>query len=254
MSIMKIILSNDDGIDSPGLLALAEILSQDNEVTLIAPERERSAISHAITLREPVILKKKELFNNVSAFAATGTPADCVKIALYALLPKRPDMLIAGINHGTNTSVNVIYSGTMGAVMEGCTEQFPAIGFSLDSHDPDADFEPCRHYIRQMVRRTLSEGLPEGVCLNINFPVRKEFSGVRVVRQCRGRWNERFVCRIDPAGREYYWLTGEFLNYEPDAPDTDEAVMKAGYVSVVPCQIDMTHKDSILKLHNWNDN
>ncbi|MBP5318154.1 MAG: 5'/3'-nucleotidase SurE [Paludibacteraceae bacterium] len=248
-----LLLTNDDGYDAKGLASLVDMLRDFADLVVVAPDGPRSAQANAITVVTPIRIWKLEEREGLVRYKCSGTPADCVKIALYALLPKKPDMLIAGINHGTNTSVNVIYSGTMGAVMEGCTERFPAIGFSLDSHDPNADFEPCRTQIRKMVRRALSEGLPEGVCLNVNFPVRPTFKGVRVVRQCRGRWNERYVRRTDPSGREYFWLTGEFLNYEPDATDTDEAVTKAGYVSVVPCQIDLTHKDSILKLKNWND-
>ena len=248
-----ILITNDDGYEAKGINCLVDMLSDMADLLVVAPDGPRSAQSKAITVVTPLRVRKLEERPGLTRYSCNGTPTDCVKIALYSLVYRKPDLLLAGINHGSNSSSNVIYSGTVGAVMEGCTEQFPAVAFSLDSHAADADFAPCRAVIRKMVARVLREGLPKRVCLNVNFPVRETFRGVRVVRQCDGRWMERFEKHQDPAGHDYYWLTGDFVNFEPDAEDTDEWAMRNGYVSVVPCQVDLTHYGSMQQLKDWNE-
>ena len=248
-----ILITNDDGFEAKGLQTLTSMLAGMADLFVVAPDKPRSAQAKAITVETPLRVRLLEERPGLTRYRCSGTPVDCAKIGFYSLVPRKPDLLLSGINHGSNSSANTIYSGTVGAALEGCSEDIPAIAFSLDSHDPDADFAPCGDTVRRMVERALRGGLPCGVVLNVNFPVAASFKGVRVVRQCRGRWAERFVKRTDPAGRDYYWLTGEYVNYEPDSTDTDEWAVRNGYVSIVPCHADLTRYDSIEPLSDWNE-
>lgn len=248
----QILVTNDDGISAKGIHCLVEGIKHLGDITVVAPDGPRSAQSNAITVHDPLRYWKQYEEPGVVAYRCNGTPSDCVKIGAHSIMKRTPDLLVSGINHGSNTSVNVIYSGTMGAAFDGCMMGIDSIGLSLCSHDPDADFSEAVRYSVPIVEKVLREGLPHDICLNVNFPYIPRLRGLRVARQCRGRWLERFEERVDPLGRKYAWLTGEFLNMEPDATDTDEAVVAAGYGSVTPCHLDVTDYGHIKKMASFS--
>ena len=247
-----ILVTNDDGINARGINALVEAVCPLGDVVVVAPDGPRSAQSNASTVNTPLRIWKHFEKDGLSMFRCNGTPADCVKIGLYRVLDRKPDVVVSGINHGSNSSISVIYSGTMGAVFEACIEGIPAAGFSLCSFDPRADFTEAINYSAMITKKILDEGLPKDVCLNVNIPECGHIKGMKISRQCYGRWQERFVLREDPAGNNYFWLTGDFTDHEPDAEDTDEAVMRSGFVSVVPCRVDMTDYEAVKSLQSWN--
>ena len=240
-----IFVTNDDGYMSKGFRAAVNLAREFGEVIAIAPERVQSGMSQAITINSPLFLRLTEESEGLKIYALSGTPVDCSKIAFDHLFKERKvDLVISGINHGSNAAINVMYSGTMGAAIEGSFYGVPAIGLSLDDHDADADFEGAVKYGREIIASILgaAERLPRPLCLNVNFPrcVADEIQGVRLARQTRGFWKEEFYERTDPHGRNYFWLTGAFQNAEPMAEDSDEWALKHRYVSVVPVQTDMT--------------
>lgn len=237
-----ILVTNDDGIHASGLAVLMETVRAFGNILVVAPDAPRSAQSHAITVSQPIRMRVIEESEQCSIYTCSGTPVDCVKLALSHLCEQAPDLIVSGINHGANTSVSVLYSGTMAAAVEGCFYSIPAIGFSLDDHSPNADFSAFPSLIRQLVGRVLEQGLLPGICLNVNVPClpSNEIKGIRWCRQARGSWSEVFERREDPYKREYFWLTGDFVSSEPKAEDTDEWAVKQGYVSVTPVQTDMT--------------
>ncbi|MBL4625505.1 MAG: 5'/3'-nucleotidase SurE [Flavobacteriales bacterium] len=249
-----ILVTNDDGVTSPGIKALVEVALEFGEVVVVAPDKAQSGMGHAITLEDTLRKKEVNLFEGAIAFSCTGTPVDCVKLAVNVFLDRKPDLIVSGINHGSNASVNVIYSGTMSAAVEGAMEKIPAIGFSLLDHALEAHFDTAKKYAAIIIQKTLKKGLPEGVCLNVNFPKlgEAEIAGIKICRQCNGNWTEEFDERKDPSGKEYYWLTGVFENYEPEATDTDIWALDNGYVSIVPVHSDMTAYITIDELNNWN--
>jgi len=223
------------------------------DLVVVAPNSGRSGMSAAITVKVPLNLNIVSEEDGLQVYRSNGTPVDCVKLALNQLFKDRkPDLVVSGINHGTNSSVAIHYSGTLGAVMEACMNGIPAIGFSLDDHTIHADFEPARFSIEKIVRKVLEKGLPEGHCLNVNIPVVKELKGIRLCRQAKGRWVEEFDMREHPHGGNYYWLTGQFHNNEPLSEDTDMFAMSQGYVSVVPSQIDMTAYTLLDHMKSWD--
>lgn len=246
-----ILVINDDGIDAPGIKALSEIMLELGEVIIIAPDAPRSGQSNAITIDKPLRYKLVEQKNGYKSYVSNGTPTDCVKLALHEIVERKPDMLVSGINHGSNATINVIYSGTMGAVFEGCENGIPSIGFSIDNHSWNTDFSNFKPYILQICEKVLKNGLPERICLNVNAPVGK-IKGIELARQCKGKWIEEFTKRTDPNGKEYFWMTGEFLNAEQHSTDTDVWAMKNGFVAVVPTTIDMTAYEFIHQLEKWN--
>lgn len=238
-----IFLTNDDGYSSRGMQALIGLARQFGRVVVVAPEEPQSGMSQAFTMSRPLFLRKVSDEPGVEVYAFSGTPVDCVKMGLDHLLAgQRVDLVISGINHGSNSAVNVLYSGTMGAAVEGSFYDCPSIGISVDDHSPDADFEGALRYGERIVRQVLEGGVTLPLCLNVNVPniPADAIRGVRVCRQTAGWWRERFVRHEDPRGREYFWLTGEYVNAEPEAEDTDEWALHNGYVSVVPVQVDMT--------------
>lgn len=238
-----IFLTNDDGYSSRGMQALIGLARQFGRVVVVAPEEPQSGMSQAFTMSRPLFLRKVSDEPGVEVYAFSGTPVDCVKMGLdYLLTGQRVDLVISGINHGSNSAVNVLYSGTMGAAVEGSFYDCPSIGISVDDHSPDADFEGALRYGERIVRQVLEGGATLPLCLNVNVPniPADAIRGVRVCRQTAGWWRERFVRHEDPRGREYFWLTGEYVNAEPEAEDTDEWALRNGYVSVVPVQVDMT--------------
>ncbi len=238
-----ILVTNDDGYASKGLAAAIEVARGFGRVVVVAPETTQSGMSQAITMYNPLYLRRIREEHDLSVYAFSGTPVDCVKMAFDCLLrEERVDLVLSGINHGSNSAVNVLYSGTMGAAIEGSFYGCPSIGLSLDDHAADADFEASVLYGRQIVGAVLDGGVELPLCLNVNVPVGRpdEVKGLRLCRQNRGFWREEFFRREDPRGREYYWLTGAFVNGEPEATDTDEWALAHGYVSVVPVQVDLT--------------
>jgi 5'-nucleotidase len=247
----KILISNDDGINAKGLAILIEVAREFGDVLVVAPDTSRSGMSMAITVELPIRLKKIETGEYFQSYSCTGTPVDCIKIALDKLFDKEPDLILSGINHGSNSSVSVHYSGTMGAIIEGCMHEIPSIGFSLCDYHPDADFLPMKVSIRQIISETLKNGLPKGTCLNVNAP-KGIPKGIKFCRQGYGRWVEEFDQRKDPHGQDYYWITGYYLNLDNGSTDTDNHALAEGYISIVPILTDMTNHKAIETLKNWN--
>ena len=245
---MEILLTNDDGYQAKGLQTLVKLMRPLGKVTVVAPDGPRSGQSNALTATAPIRLRLLQETDHLRMFITNGTPTDCVKLALNELFTERkPDLLVSGINHGSNAAINVIYSGTMGAVFEGCANGLLSIGYSLYDYDPNADFSAFEPYITSITKQMLAQGLPYGTCLNVNAPKGK-IKGIKTVRQCEGHWIKEFDKRIDPAGNPYFWITGCFQNHEPAATDTDEAALSDGYISVVPTKIDMTDYDLLDRL------
>lgn len=249
-----ILVSNDDGINAKGLRALAEVALEFGEVVVSAPAEAMSGMSHAITIKTPLRVRKVEQNGRITRYSCLGTPVDSVKLAFNSLTDRRPDLVVSGINHGSNSSSSVVYSGTMAAAMEGCVNQVPAVGFSLLDYDPDADFGYAKEVARTIIGNILKNGLETGVCLNVNIPAiaAAESKGIRICRQANGFWKEEFDKRKDPHNGEYYWLTGSFQNMEPAAEDTDEYALQNNYVSVVPVKTDLTDYLFMEKLKSWD--
>ena len=240
-----IFITNDDSYLSKGFRAMVNLAREFGRVIAIAPDRVQSGMSQAITINQPLFMRQVEQSEGVEIYAFSGTPVDCAKIAFdHFFANKHVDLVLSGINHGSNAAVNVMYSGTMGAAIEGSFYNVPSIGLSLDDHDADADFEGAVEYGRKVVASVLenAESLPHPLCLNVNVPrcAASEIQGIRLCRQTRGFWREDFYARQDPHGRDYFWLTGAFQNAEPEAEDTDEWALAHKYVAVVPVQVDMT--------------
>ncbi|WP_405200398.1 5'/3'-nucleotidase SurE [Christiangramia sp. LLG6405-1] len=252
-----ILVTNDDGITAPGIRTLIEVMKEIGDVVVVAPDSPQSGMGHAITISDTLFCEQvtiKESYKH-KEYSCSGTPADCVKIATQEILDRKPDLCVSGINHGSNSSINVIYSGTMSAAVEAGIEGIPAIGFSLLDYSLNADFEPARKYVKAIVRNTLKNGLPEGVVLNVNIPKLEsgEIKGMRVCRQANAHWEEEFDKRRSPQGRDYYWLTGTFVNKD-EGKDTDEQALADGYVSIVPVQFDLTAHHFLKELNNWEFN
>lgn len=238
-----ILVTNDDGITAPGILNLINVARQLGDVIVVAPDSPQSAMGHAITIKYPLWLKESKIFDDIEAYECTGTPVDCVKLAKSVICKgRKPDLCISGINHGSNASVNIIYSGTLSAAMEASLEHIPSIGFSLLDFSHDADFEPCLPYVRHIIEYVLENGLEDGSLLNVNLPAvpRKDIRGIRVCRQAEARWIEEFQSAKDPRGQTYYWLTGRFVS-EDNGEDTDVWALQNNYISVVPSQHDWTN-------------
>lgn len=253
MSSRKLIfVTNDDGYQSGGIKALVESLKGLGEIVVVAPDGARSGYSGAITSTTPLRFYPYKLEDDLKIYVCNGTPVDCVKLGVGEILKGRlPDLVVTGINHGSNAAVSVLYSGTMGAAMEGCLFGIPSVGFSLLDHAADADFSKAKELTRLLSEKVLEEGLPSGICLNVNIPNGKKIEGIRIGRQARGRWIEEFVSSSDGAGHPIFWLSGNFGNDEPEANDTDEYLLERNYVSVVPVKVDMTGHEVIEKLRHW---
>lgn len=249
-----ILISNDDGIDAAGIQALASALDGLGDLVVVAPITEQSAVGHAITIRDPVRARTwpfRGPSGDVEAYAVTGTPADCVKLALHRLLPRRPDLVCSGINHGPNTAVNVIYSGTVSAATEAAILGIDSVAFSLSAWG-NADFESAGGWARRIAAQVLARGLPPGLLLNVNLPYLPydEVKGVRVTRQARARWDETFDPRMDPYDQPYYWLMGKFVNMD-EGDDTDLEAIEAGYVSLTPIHYDLTAYEWLEEAKTW---
>jgi 5'-nucleotidase len=252
-----ILVTNDDGVSAPGLRALISVMAEIGEVIVVAPDKPQSGMGHAITTNSTLYLNKiSKDIDLITEYSCSGTPVDCVKLAVNEILKKKPDLCVSGVNHGSNSSINVIYSGTMSAAVEAGIEGIPAIGFSLLDYDWNADFETMKPFIRKITLQVLENNLPQGVVLNVNFPKLKkeEIKGIKICRQAKALWVEKFDKRQTPQGRDYYWLAGEFVNQDK-GEDTDEWALGNGYVSVVPVQFDLTahYASQLLNTWKWNE-
>ena len=247
-----LLISNDDGYDAKGIRELVEMLSDFGDIIVCAPESARSGYSCAFSATEPLRLCLREQREGLEIWSCNGTPVDCVKMALAEIVPRKPDMVIGGINHGDNASVNVHYSGTMGVTLEGCMKYISSVAFSLCDHRADADFSPLRPLVRQITERILREPLPLGVCLNVNFPLVDHYQGVRICRMAKGTWGGEVEKRHHPRGYDYWWMVGYYTNDEPDAEDTDNWALSHGYVAITPTQIDVTAYEAINLVKSWN--
>ncbi|WP_339726804.1 5'/3'-nucleotidase SurE [Maribacter stanieri] len=250
-----ILVTNDDGITAPGLRMLISVMKKIGDVVVVAPDSPQSGMGHAITLDTALFSKKMKIDldqDGIDEYSCSGTPADCVKLALQEILPKRPDICVSGINHGSNSSINVIYSGTMSAAVEAGIEGIPAIGFSLCDYSWNADFSQAQDFILDIVTQALNHGIPKGTVLNVNIPKLKkeELKGIKICRQAKANWKEKFDKRTNPMGKDYYWLTGEFELLDK-GEDTDEWALANGYISVVPTQFDLTAHHVIQELNTW---
>lgn len=236
-----ILVTNDDGITAPGIRNLVDFMNEIGEVVVVAPNSPQSGKGHAITINSTLTYEEINLDGPQKDFALSGTPVDCVKFALDKILPRRPDLVVSGINHGANSSINVIYSGTMSAAVEAGVEGLQSIGFSLLDFSWDADFSQAKEYIQTIVRKVLENPLPKGVVLNVNIPKLKkdEINGIKVCKQADAKWEENFDERINPHGKKYYWLTGYFNNMD-QSEDADETALSQGFISVVPVKFDLT--------------
>jgi 5'-nucleotidase len=251
-----ILISNDDGILAKGLVRLIEVARVYGDVVVSAPAEQMSGMSHAITIKTPLRANLVHEEEGLKIFRCKGTPVDCVKLALNQLTPGKPDLVLSGINHGSNSSSSVVYSGTMAAAMEGCINLIPSAGFSLLDFSHDADFDAAGKIAGKIIGNMLESGLPEGICLNVNIPATSfdAIKGIKICRQTRGFWKEEFVKRVDPHNGEYYWLTGSFFNQEPNSVDTDEYLLAQNYVSIVPIRVDLTSEEGMQFLNSWDLN
>ncbi len=248
-----ILVCNDDGITAPGIRNLIQVMNEIGEVVVVAPDGPQSGMGHAITINSTLRCDKVNIDQGPQQdFSCSGTPVDCVKLAVNVILPRKPDLCVSGINHGSNSSINVIYSGTMSAAVEGSLEGIPSVGFSLLDYSWDANFEPAKPFIKQIALELLNNGLPHGICLNVNIPKASDspYKGIKVCRQARANWEEEFDKRVDPRGRQYYWLTGTFVNYD-NGEDTDEWALSQNYISMVPVDSDVTAHGMLQTLNTW---
>ena len=254
MSKPLILVTNDDGISAPGIRALISVMAEIGNVIVVAPDSPQSAMGHAITINNTLHLNKISSENAaITEYSCSGTPVDCVKMAVNEILKRKPDLCVSGVNHGSNSSINVIYSGTMSAAVEAGIEGIPAIGFSLSDYNWNADFEQIKPFIKKIALQVLQNGLMEGTVLNVNFPKLKteDIKGIKICRQAKAIWEEKFDKRMTPTGKEYYWLSGEFVNLDK-GEDTDEWALANDYISVVPVQFDLTAHHTIAQLNTWD--
>ncbi|WP_413511449.1 5'/3'-nucleotidase SurE [Myroides odoratus] len=248
-----ILVTNDDGITAPGIRALIDVMKEIGEVVVVAPDSAQSGMGHAVTINNTLTLEKVNIDPELThEYACSGTPVDCVKIALGQILDRKPDLCVSGINHGSNSSINVIYSGTMSAALEAGMSGIPAIGFSLLDFSWNADFEQVRGFVKKITTQALEKGIPKEVVLNVNFPRLQtdEIKGIKVCRQAKAVWIEDFDKRTSPNGKEYYWLKGEFVNQDK-GEDTDEWALRNGFISIVPVHFDLTAHHAINRINNW---
>ena len=249
-----ILITNDDGVTAPGITNLVDAVKDLGKIIVVAPDKPQSGMGHAITIGQPLRLHKIHSTENIDTWSCTGTPVDCVKLAVDKILHRKPDLCLSGINHGANHSINVIYSGTMSAAVEAAIESIPSVGFSLLDYSIEADFTGAKKYARIIVENLLKKKMDKHLVLNVNFPAIPEdqLRGIRICRQAYAKYVEDFIERNDPHGRRYYWLTGEFVNFDK-GKDTDVWALAHNYVSVVPVQFDLTHYKLKTKLEKlWH--
>ncbi|MGD1848919.1 MAG: 5'/3'-nucleotidase SurE [Salibacteraceae bacterium] len=247
-----ILVCNDDGYSAPGINCLVEAMKPLGEVVVVAPDKPQSGMGHAITINATLRLQEHKREDGIKVFACSGTPVDCIKMAVKVVVDRRPALIVSGINHGANHSINVIYSGTMSAAIEGAMEGIPSIGFSLLDYSIDADFTAAGEIARKVAAQVLENGLAPNTCLNVNVPKLPldQIRGIRICRQAKAYWREDFEERVNPYGKKYYWLAGDFENRD-EGTDTDVWALENQYVSVVPTQYDLTHHSGLEALKTW---
>lgn len=247
-----ILVTNDDSVNAKGIHSLVKIASKHGRVVVVAPDKPQSGMGHAITLNDPIRLTRVSMFGEIEAYASSGTPVDCVKLAIYEVLNRKPDLVLSGINHGENSSTNVLYSGTMSAAIEGAMEGLPSIGFSLSNFSPEADFMQYESFISDIINNALIKDFPKFTCLNVNIPdiPSSHVSGISICTQAHAFWADRFDKREDQFGRPYYWLTGEFGEVNP-REDSDLHALNNGYISIVPTHFDLTNYAVLDQIKNW---
>lgn len=250
-----ILVCNDDGITSKGIRKLVEIAQNHGEVVVVAPDSPQSGMGHAITVGEPLKLRRDDIFGEIEAYECSGTPADCIKLAKhYVLKDRQIDLVVSGVNHGSNSSISVLYSGTMSAAIEGAIEGHPSIGFSLCDYDENADMSHIDEYVSKIIKEGLEKGIPKYIALNVNIPPNQHepIKGIKLCRQANANWEEDFDERKDPYGRSYYWMVGNFVNHDK-GEDNDEWALANNYISIVPCQFDMTGHHAISQINeDWD--
>lgn len=250
-----ILITNDDGITSRGIRKLVELMSELGEVVVVAPDSPQSGMGHAITVGDPLRIRQNRIFEGVEAYECSGTPADCVKLAKYQIFKDRKlDLVVSGINHGSNASISVLYSGTMSAAIEAAIEGTPSIGFSLCDYNPKADLDHVDEHLINITREAIKKDIPKGIALNVNFPAKQNepIQGVKICRQALAKFEDTFDERFDPYGRNYYWMVGNFMNHDKGR-DNDVWAINNNYVSIVPCQFDMTGYFAISQMNEaWN--
>lgn len=242
-----ILITNDDGVNAKGLQVLYGVATEFGDVIVMAPDHNRSGVGHSITTSRPIRAYRISSSSGLDIYSCDGRPVDCVKLAYEHFCPRRPNLVLSGINHGSNSSINILYSGTMGAVLEASMLGLSSIGFSLLNHSPEADFSHCIPFIRQIIGTSLEKGLPKNTSLNVNFPRETNLKGIRICHQANSQWTDSFEKRIDPRGVPYWWLTGKFICDDP-SEETDEWALANGYVSIVPVHCDFTHYEAITPL------
>lgn len=240
-----ILITNDDGINAPGIHELANYVKEMGDIVVIAPDAPHSGQSSAISVNKVLQITAHPDYNGARMYSINGTPVDCIKLGIHAIMERRPDLILSGINHGSNSGNSIIYSGTMGAVLEGCMLGIPSIGYSYHSHDQASDISCCAEIVKKITSRVIAGGLPADICLNVNIPKCDKVCGIKTVRAARGYWTEEYAEYTDPHGKPFYWLTGRFHNEEPDNPETDLYWTDRGYASVVPCRPDQSATDMI---------
>lgn len=249
-----ILITNDDGITSKGIRTLVELMKQLGDVIVVAPNSPQSGMGHAITMGEPLRLYPTDIFEGVDEYECSGTPVDCVKLAKHHVLKDRdPDLVVSGVNHGSNSSISVLYSGTMSAAIEAAIEGIPSIGFSLCDVNEQADFSHAHEYILKIAKSVLANNFPKGTTLNVNIPKKSDetIKGIKICKQANAKWQESFDYRKDPTGRGYFWMVGEFVNHDT-SEDSDEWALKNNYISVVPCQFDLTAYEVLDQIRSWD--
>lgn len=244
-----ILISNDDGVEAPGIHYLAQWVKELGDVYIIAPSVPQSGKSASMTFNEPLRITRHEDFEGCKVFSIDGTPVDCVKLGLHKVVPRKPDLLLSGINHGSNAACNCIYSGTMGAVFEGSMAGIPSIGFSLMHHAMEADFSECERFVKQISSDVLAKGLPHDIALNVNFPAGVKLQGLKVVRAARSHWTEDYKEYLDPSGKPFYWLSGTQINEEPDNPETDLYWIDRNYATAVPVAAEQSVPSAISSIN-----
>ena len=248
-----ILVTNDDGISAPGIRTLISAMNELGDVIVVAPDSPQSAMGHAITINSTLQCNQVKIDDGPQIeYSCSGTPADCVKLGINEILDRKPDVCVSGVNHGSNSSINVIYSGTMSAAVEASIEGIPAIGFSLLDYSWNANFNEIKKYLINITKQALLNGIPKGNALNVNFPKLKEkdIKGIKICRQANAYWVEKFDKRVNPQGKEYYWLTGEFINKD-NGHDSDEWALANGFISIVPVKFDMTDHENISYIKKW---
>lgn len=235
-----ILITNDDDITSPGIRALVEAVKDFGRVVVVAPDKPQSGMGHAITIGFPLRMRKLDMFDGIESWTTSGTPVDCVKLAVDKILHRKPDICLSGINHGANHSINVIYSGTMSAAMEASIEGIPSIGFSMMDYSYEADLSAAKQVVAKIVQGVMGKKIDKHLLLNVNIPAGDKIKGIKICKQAYAKYEEEFSERMDPHKKKYYWLTGEFKNFDK-AKDTDVWALENNYVSVVPVQFDLTN-------------